>query len=194
MRGQLVSTPPARRLPDRERSTVEPANSRRSWPERRAAKECLYYSVSARSPTTEVSLAGVCENGLKMRRRLWLEGSLLRMQTVLANAGTAPTEAVLQSRIARKAAPAWRSFSSSRNSNLPALNSTPTPISRTASGVSARAGGPAIVNRFAKDQVARCFLNWTAKGENRVGLAVASHRRTLRPGDRLAFDADYGIH
>jgi len=47
---------------------------------------------------------------------------------------------------------------------------------------------------LAKDQVACCFLNWTAKGENRVGLAVASHRRTLKPGDRLTLDADYGIH
>ena len=60
--------------------------------------------------------------------------------------------------------------------------------------VGTRAGGPAIVNRFVKDQAARCFLNWTAKGENRVGLAVASHHRTLRPGDRLTLDADYGIH
>jgi hypothetical protein len=50
------------------------------------------------------------------------------------------------------------------------------------------------VNRFAKDQVARYFLNCTAKGENRVGLAMASHRRTLRPGGRFALDAEYGIH
>jgi hypothetical protein len=41
--------------------------------------------------------------------------------------------------------------------------------------------------------VARCFLSWTAKGENRVVLAVASHRRMLRPGDRMTLDTDYGV-
>jgi hypothetical protein len=60
--------------------------------------------------------------------------------------------------------------------------------------IAAGAGGPGMVNRFGKDQVARCFLSWTAKSENRVGLAVASERRTLAPGDSLTLDADYGLH
>jgi hypothetical protein len=57
--------------------------------------------------------------------------------------------------------------------------------------IASRTGGPAIVNTFVKNQVARCFLNWTAKGENRAGFAIASERRTLRRGDRLTLIADY---
>jgi hypothetical protein len=166
------------------------------------------WDVEAVRTGTEVSLAGVCENGLKMRRRLWLEGSLLRTQTVLENAGTAPTDALLQSRwevdpgTLEVVSVAYRTQSGARVEKL--LTQPERQPSGTESysdadqpdgewSVGTRTGGLAMVNRFAKDQVARCFLNWTAKGENRVGLAVASHRRTLRPGDRLTLDADYGI-
>lgn len=163
------------------------------------------WDVKAVRTATEVSLAGVCANGLKMRRRLWLEGSLLRTQTVLENAGTEPTDAVLQSRWEVDPGPLEAVSVAYRTQSGASVEKFLIQPERQPSGTDAdqpdgewsvgtRAGGPAIVNRFAKDQVARCFLNWTAKGENRVGLAVASHRRTLRPGDRLTLDADYGVH
>ena len=56
-----------------------------------------------------------------------------------------------------------------------------------------RAGGPVTVNRFPSEQVARCYLNWTIKSENRVGMAVSSVRRTLQPGERLSLNSDYGV-
>jgi hypothetical protein len=59
--------------------------------------------------------------------------------------------------------------------------------------ITPKSGDPALVNRFDKTQTARCFVTWTAKGENRVGLGVASERRTLGRGERLTLDADYGL-
>jgi hypothetical protein len=157
---------------------------------------------------TEASLSGVCENGLKVRRRLWLEGSILRTRTVLENAGKEPIEALLQSRGEVDPGPldavsvSYRTQAGERmETKLIQPERQPTGSESYAGAeqpdgewtIATRAGGPAIVNRFGKDQVARCFLNWTAKSENRVGLAVASERRTLGPGDRLTLDADYGV-
>ena len=54
-------------------------------------------------------------------------------------------------------------------------------------------GGPIWVSRFSKEQVGRCYLSWTAKGANRVSMAVSSVSRLLGPGEQLTLAADYGI-
>ncbi|MEB2361765.1 MAG: DUF4838 domain-containing protein [Bryobacteraceae bacterium] len=166
------------------------------------------WSLNRNTARQELSLTGVSENGLELRRALKLEGSMLRTHTVLENRGSAPVELVLQSRwevdpgslehvivsygrqdgatvekqlIEPEKQPAGTEFytgAEQPNGEWRVLN---------------RAGGPVIVNRFAKDQVARCFLNWTAKSENRVALAVASPRRTLQPRETITLDADYGV-
>jgi len=158
--------------------------------------------------STEAWLTGVCENGLKMRRRLWLEGSLLRTRTVLENAGRDTIEALLQSRWEVDPGPLESARVLYRTEGGAAVAKVLIEPERQPAGtesyggadqpdgewrVTGGAGVPAMVNRFPKEQVARCFLDFTAKSANRVGLAVASHRSTLKPGDRLTLEADYGI-
>jgi len=54
--------------------------------------------------------------------------------------------------------------------------------------------GLVLVNRFPKDQVSRCFADWTGKAENAVTLGLWSAKRALGPGETLKLEADYGIH
>ena len=56
-----------------------------------------------------------------------------------------------------------------------------------------RKPGPFLVNRFPKDQVSRCFVEWTGKAENQVTLGLWSAKRTLGPGEALKFEVDYKI-
>ena len=160
------------------------------------------------STLTEVRLIGICENGLKMRRTLWLEGSLLRTRTVLENTGQETIEAVLQSRWDVDPGPLEGVRVSYRTQGGGTVGKPLIEPEQQPSGTESysgadqpagewrladRAGAPAMLNRFPADQVARCFLNWTAKSENRVGMTVASHRRALRSGERLILEADYGV-
>jgi hypothetical protein len=166
------------------------------------------WEVEPGATATGVSLSGVCENGLRMRRTLRLEGSILRTRTVLENAGSEPVAALLQSRWEVDPGPLEAASISYRTQAGTEMQRPLIQPERQPSGtesyegtgqpdgdwtIAARTGGPAMVNRFDKRQVARCLLNWTAKGENRAGLAVASERRTLPPGGRLTLDADYGV-
>ncbi|HUZ47496.1 MAG TPA: DUF4838 domain-containing protein [Terriglobia bacterium] len=57
-----------------------------------------------------------------------------------------------------------------------------------------RRTGRTVITRFPKDQVARCTLNWTAKNQTRVTVAVWSKKRTLKPGESLQLDADYSAN
>ena len=195
--------PSAKQYPNLAGLTVAPYPdyvSRTPWPAR--------WNVEPDATASEIWLTGVCENGLRMRRRLWLEGSMLRTRTVLENAGKEPVEALLQSRWEVDPGPLEGVSVSYRTQAGARMETRLIQPERQPSGSESYAGaeqpdgeweiatganGPLIVNRFGKDQVARCFLNWTAKGENRVGLAVASERRTLAPGGRSILDADYGV-
>ena len=143
-----------------------------------------------------------------MRRRLWLEGSLLRTRTVLENTGQDTIEALLQSRWEVDPGPIEDVRVSYRTQGGGSVGKTLIEPERQPTGteyysgadqpagewrVANRAGAPAMLNRFPADQGARCFLNWTAKSENRVGMTVASQRRALRPGEQLLLEADYGV-
>ncbi|HTS60389.1 MAG TPA: DUF4838 domain-containing protein, partial [Candidatus Acidoferrales bacterium] len=195
--------PSAKQYPNLGGLTVAPFSdylARAPWATR--------WALAPGGTATETALDGSCENGLKVRRRLWLEGSTLRTRTVLENAGSEPIDALLESRWEVDPGPLdAASLSYRTQAGVPTETRFIQP-GRQPSGnetyagteqpdgewsIVMRGGGPVTVSRFAKDQVARCFLNWTAKGENRVGLTVASERRTLKRGESLMLDADYGV-
>jgi hypothetical protein len=50
-----------------------------------------------------------------------------------------------------------------------------------------------FVNHFEKDGVARCAMNWSVRGENRLSLALWSPQRTLAPGEGFVFRTDYEV-
>lgn len=154
----------------------------------------------------ETLLTGESENHLKLRRTLRLDGPFLRTSTVLENAGEEPVEVTLQSRWEIDPGPLG-SVSYRSQSGTEVHQQLILPDRQPAGSVvfaerdqpdgewtvTATNRDAAPVNRFRADQVARCSLNWTAKNENRVGMAVSSQRRKLQHGDTLALDADYGI-
>jgi hypothetical protein len=187
--------PSAKRYPNLGGLTVAPYSdyvARAPWPAR--------WELEPGGAATEVSLAGACENGLKMRRRLWLEGSLLRTETVLENTGSQPVEALLRSQWEVDPGPLEAVSVAYRTQAGAGADKALIQPERQPSGgefytgadqpdgewrVAARTGGPVIVNRFPKDQVARCFLNWTAKSENRVGMAVQPLVHVVNLFDRI---------
>jgi hypothetical protein len=166
------------------------------------------WQLEAGATAGMVVLSGISENGLRLHRMLRLDGSFLRTETVLVNHSGAPVEAVLQSRwevdpgdLEKVTVVYRRQDGTSVNKRLIEPEKPPTGTDFYNGGdqpdgewrVTSPDDGPVRVNLFAKDQVARCFLNWTAKSENRVGMAVASHRRKLEPGDRISLQTDYGV-
>ena len=50
-----------------------------------------------------------------------------------------------------------------------------------------------FANRFEKGDVARCAMNWSVRGENRLSLILWSPQRTLAPGEGFLFRTDYRI-
>jgi hypothetical protein len=195
--------PSAKQYPNLSGVTVAPFAdyvSRAPWP--------ATWDVEQGRPAGEVLLVGACDNGLKMRRTLWLEDGFLRTRTVLENSGAERIEAVLQSRwdvdpgSLETVLVSYRSQGGARvDKQLIRPERQPSDSEVLTGGdqpegewsVSSAGTEVSLVSRFARDMVARCSLNWTAKSENRVGLAVSSHRRILGPGDRLSLDADYGV-
>ncbi len=59
--------------------------------------------------------------------------------------------------------------------------------------LSEAAPGLALVNRFPKDQVSRCFARWTGKTDNSLTMGIWSVKRSVAPGETLKLEADYGI-
>jgi hypothetical protein len=161
---------------------------------------------SGASPN-EASLTGTCENGLRIKRRLRLEGAVLHTETVLENGTNASMPAVLQSRwevdpgdLQTVAVRYRKQDGGTVEKALIEPEKMPAGSESYNGGdqpdgewrVVNRRGGSIMVNRFPKEQVGRCSLTWTAKSENRVGLAVWSVSRVLKPGEQLRLEADYG--
>ena len=167
----------------------------------------ISWQIDPGASPDRLSLTGTCENGLRIRRTLWLEGALLRTETTLENATGAAVPAVLQSRWEVDPGDLTKVVVSYRKQDGGTVEKVLIEPEKMPSGsetyketgqpdgewrVVNRAGGPAMVNRFPKDQVARCSLTWTPKSENRVGMTVWSVSRVLQPGDQLKLSADYG--
>lgn len=165
------------------------------------------WTLDAGATSTEASLTGACQNGLRIKRTLRLDGPMLRTETVLENATTAPVTAALQSQwdtnpgdLAAVAVRYRRQDGGAVEKALIEPEKIPAASESYSGGEQpdgewrtvSRRGGPALVNRFPKEQVGRCYLSWTAKSDNRVTMSVSSLSRVLRPGDRLTLATDYG--
>jgi len=165
------------------------------------------WSLDAWASATEVSLTGTCQNGLKIRRRLRLDGGMLRTETILENATAAPVTAAVQSqwdvnpgdlasvvlRYRKQAGGAVeKEFIEPEKmpSGSEIYNGGDQPDGEWR--VVNRQGGLTWVSRFPKEQAGRCYLSWTAKSDNRVSMAVSSVGRSLRPGEQLRLAVDYG--
>ena len=164
------------------------------------------WTVEAGATAGEASLTGTGPNGLRLKRRLWLEGAMLRTETVLENPTGASVAAAVQSQWDADpgdvtAAVRYRSQDGGAvEKTLIEPEKIPAGSESYSGGAQpngewrvVRPGGPALVMRFPKEQVARCSLSWTAKNANRVSMAVWSVGRAVKPGERVTLDADYGV-
>jgi hypothetical protein len=168
----------------------------------------ITWALDAGASANEASLTGTCQNGVKIRRRLWLDGAMLRTETVLENATAAPVTAAVQSqwdvnpgdlaavvlRYRKQAGDAVeKAFIEPEKmpSGSEVYNGGDQPDGEWR--VVSRRGGPVWVSRFPKEQVGRCYLSWTAKSDNRVSMAVSSVSRSLRPGEQVRLAVDYGM-
>jgi hypothetical protein len=156
-------------------------------------------------------LTGTCANGLKLSRTIQLAGGdpVVRTQTTVQNAGAAPLEVALVSRIEADPASgyqdlgvAFRAQDGSAVEKRLIEPETQPSGSESYTGVRRPDGewrivdrrtGAALINRFPKDQVERCNLSWTAKSQKRVTLDVWSNQHTLKPGESFQLEADYRV-
>jgi hypothetical protein len=151
---------------------------------------------------------GTCENGMEMERTLRLDRALLETTTTLRNASGTAAMALLQSRIDAEAADIDKAVVSFRNQASAPVDRLviqpevePSGSQNYSEGeqpdgewrLAGASGEATLANRFAKDQVARCQLNWSAKSENRVSLSVMSVRKTLQPGESITLESSYGV-
>jgi hypothetical protein len=168
----------------------------------------ITWALDAGASANEVSLTGTCQNGVKITRRLRLDGAMLRTETILENATAAPLTAAVQSqwdvnpgdlatvvlRYRKQAGDAVeKAFIEPEKmpSGSEVYNGGDQPDGEWR--VVSRRGGPVWVSRFPKEQVGRCYLSWTAKSDNRVSMAVSSVSRSLRPGEQVRLAVDYGM-
>jgi hypothetical protein len=163
--------------------------------------------LDAKASANEVSLTGTCQNGLKLRRRLRLDGAMLRTETILENATAAALTAAVQSQWDVNPGDLASVVLRYRKQAGGAVEKAFIEPEKMPSGsevysgedqpdgewrVVNRQGGPIWVSRFRKEQVGRCYLSWTAKSDNRVSMAASSVSRLLQPGEQLTLAVDYG--
>src|SRR3984885_10429281 len=161
--------------------------------------------LDAGASANEVSLTGTCPNGMRITRKLRLDGAMLRTETILENATAAAVTAAVQSqwdvnpgdlasvvlRYRKQAGDAVeKAFIEPEKmpSGSEVYNGGDQPDGEWR--VVNRRGGPTWVSRFRKEQVGRCYLNWTAKSGNRVNMAASSVSRLLLPGEQLTLAVD----
>lgn len=150
-----------------------------------------------------LSLSAISENGVRIRRNLRLGGAALHTETVLENGSGSAVEAIIESRSELDPsglATAYVQFRKQAGDSVQREMAMPGGQSYIGSEqpdgewrLINRAGGPVKVNRFPKEQAARCYLDWSHLNENRVSMAVVSPRRVLQPGERLTLESDYGL-
>ena len=158
----------------------------------------------------EIHLTGTCPNGLQMKRtiRLLADQPVVHTETIVENTGSSATYAVLNFRCDFEPQHLAESAVRFRSQAGKAIRQAILPPDEEPSGSQWYADSDqpdgewtltgmgalgAVVNRFPKDQVARCSLNWTGKAESRVTMGLWSARRTLAPGETLRLGGDYAI-
>jgi hypothetical protein len=169
------------------------------------------WELESQAGPSELLLAGAFANGLKARRtiRLQKDGPFVHTETTLENGGTSAFDVVLQSRYTFEPKSISGAVLSFRQQDGKTVHQKVAQSGQEPSGSKVYDGpeqpdgewmllgagtGLVLVNRFPKDQVSRCFTDWTGKAENAVTLGLWSAKRTLGPGETLKLEADYGIH
>jgi len=155
---------------------------------------------------SEIHFTGKSENGMALERVLRVEGTQLKTSTTLKNTSATAAPALLQTHVdaeggdLKKAEVRFTSMAAaSVRLALIQPNTQPSGGVNYADndrpngewGVGKIAGMPILMNRFAKEQVARCQLSWSAKSENRVGFSLQTFKQTLQPGESLTLESDY---
>jgi len=176
------------------------------------SRACETVWTVQRSSAAEVTLAGICPNGLKLRRVIRLSGEepLLQTETVVENGAKEALPVALQSRAEYSAGLPEdpRLTIAFRRQDGEMVDRTLFSAGLETSGnetylAADRPDGEwrtfhrqaplQLVNRFQKDDVARCALNWSVRGDNRMTLVLWSPEKTLEPGARFVFRTDYRI-
>ena len=169
------------------------------------------WKVVTSSPN-EVTLAGACPNGLRVRRtiRLKRDEPVLQTETRVDNGAKEALPVALQARAEYSAGlPEDPRLSLSfKRQDGEMVDRTLFSAGVETSGSETYLAGdrPAgewrafhrqaplkLVNSFGRDDVARCAVNWSVRGENRLSLVLWSPQRTLAPGEGFLFRTDYRI-
>lgn len=178
-------------------------------PDYQAQPWAVKWQIASAAPD-RVHLTGSVASGLRLRRTIRLAGPEMRAETELENPGAATIQAALQERVEYnpgraddpRIAVSYRTRSGrvvDRTLFEPGLETAGSEAlegdARPAELWSAfhRAGGPALVNRFANEHVARAVLGWSVRGDNRITLALWTEERDLKPGDVLRLETSYAV-
>jgi hypothetical protein len=169
------------------------------------------WELESQAGPAELRLIGTFANGLKARRtlRLGKDEAMLHTETTLENAGASPLDVVLQSGCIVGPRSMDQAVLSFRRQDGETMEQKLIQPGQEPRGAKVYEGsqqpdgewmlseaGPRLVliNRFPKDQVSRCFADWTGKAENAVTLGLWSAQRALAPGEAVKLEADYAIH
>jgi hypothetical protein len=168
------------------------------------------WELEPQTEPTELRLTGTYSNGLKASYVIQLrkDEPVLHTETTLENHGDTAQDAVLQSRCVVGPKNMEGSILAFRRQDGKTMQQRLIETVQGPRGAETYNGpeqpdgewmlseaGPslALVNRFPKDQVSRCFARWTAKTENSLTMGIWSVKRSLAPGETLKLEADYGI-
>jgi hypothetical protein len=169
------------------------------------------WELEPQSGRRALHLTGTFTNGLKARRVIRLEKDepVVHTETTIENGGDSALDVVLQSRWVVGSKTLDRAVLSFRQSGgktvaqkliEPGLEPRGSKVYDGAEQpdwewvLSGAGTDEALVNRFPREQVSRCFVQWTAKTENAATMGLWSTKRSLRPGESLKLEADYGMH
>jgi hypothetical protein len=170
----------------------------------------MTWQMEAQTEPTELRLTATYTNGLKASRVIGLrkDEPVLHTETTVENRGDSALDVVLQSRCVAGPSNMEGSGISFRRQDGKTTQQRLIEAGQEPRGaetydgpeqpdgewmLSEVAPGLALVNRFPKDQVSRCFARWTGKTENSLTLGIWSAKRSLAPGETLKLEADYGI-
>jgi hypothetical protein len=156
--------------------------------------------------TERLVLLGQCANGLRIRRAFELNAAGLHTSTIVENAGQAPVPAALQVRAEYtpgdidKASMSFTRINGQRvEQPFITPNHEPTDKYTWNGGDKPsrewklqQGGGQSLYVRFQDEQVGRTYLNWTAKSRAGAQFLLWSPEKTLKPGESLKLEADYG--
>ncbi len=163
------------------------------------------WRLASAAPPREAVVEGVAANGLHMQRTWRLENGTLKSVTRVDNPTAQPVEFVIQAR-AFFASPDLGFSSGEPNGTwtdrVLRAPGTPPAGSETLEGDARPAGvwalwrpaaGLRVVNRFSRDEVARCIVDWSVRGSKRSSLNLFSPRTTLAPGQSIELRSDYQV-